>query len=564
MIKTYIKAIRLLLVYNKVYPILFLFGLLIAMLLESFTVIALYPIILSVINDSDLKNLFILEKFNLSLSQYILIFLSTVIFKTLYLNFFSYIKSKYLFSFNTHISNRLYKNYVSRDLIDIISINSSKIIRNLFNEISIFTSGLNVLSNLLIELLTSIGLLAILLYTDLFATLFMFSSLTISLFIYLSIISPIIRILSKEKLIMNGKVIKFIQETFDLIKIIKTTKKEKLFINNYTDNINELNNVDRKRTFLSEIITNSKDLFLVIILILPFSYFLFIEDIEFIKAIPTLTIFLYASTKIFPSAIKISSCVQSLNAYQPSIVVVMKELSFKVKEKIFSNNNKKDKFLINTDIIVQGLSFNYDENNNLFNNLNLEIKKNKLNFIFGKSGSGKTTLINLISCLIKPKKGKMIVNNIDIFTSDHNIQNNWISSIGYISQESILASASILENITLFEKNFDKHLLKKSILLSNLNDFVKNNSEGLMYQVGELGDKLSGGQKQRINIARALYHSPSVLICDEITSSLDNKNKYEIIKEINKLKENLTVIFITHDEKLKSYADNIIYLNNEN
>lgn len=564
MIETYIKAIRLFVTYNKVYPILFLFGLLIAMLLETFSVIALYPIILSIINDSDLKNLFILEKFNLSLNQYILIFLGAVIFKTLYLNFFSYIKNKYLFSFNTHISNRLYKNYMSRDLINIISINSSKIIRNLFNEISVFTSGLNTLFNFLVELLISLSLLALLLYTDFFATLFMFSSLTIFLFVYLLIMSPIIRVLSKEKLIMNGKVIKFIQETFDLIKIIKTTKKEKLFINNYTDNVNQLNNVDRKRTFLSEIITNSKDFFLVIILILPFSYFLFIKDIEFIKAIPTLTIFLYASTKIFPSAIKISSCVQKFNAYLPSIAVVMKELSFNVKEKNFPNHNKKDKFLINTDIKVQGLSFNYDENNNLFNNLKLEIKKNKLNFIFGKSGSGKTTLINLISCLIKPKKGKMIVNNIDIFNSDHNIQNNWISSIGYISQESILASTSILENITLFEKNYDKHLLEKSILLSNLNDFVKNNSEGLMYQVGELGDKLSGGQKQRINIARALYHSPSILICDEITSSLDNKNKYEIIKEINKLKENLTVIFITHDEKLKSYADNIINLNNEN
>ena len=85
-----------------------------------------------------------------------------------------------------------------------------------------------------------------------------------------------------------------------------------------------------------------------------------------------------------------------------------------------------------------------------------------------------------------------------------------------------------------------------------------------MHQVGESGDKLSGGQKQRINIARALYHSPSLLICNEITSSLDIKNTNEIMNEINKIKENLTVIFITHDEKLKSYADNIINLNNEN
>ena len=83
----------------------------------------------------------------------------------------------------------------------------------------------------------------------------MFSSLTIILLSYLLIISPTLRELSYKKLTMNGKVIKFIQETFDLIKIIKTTKKEKLFVNNYTENVKGLNNVDRKRTFLSEIIT---------------------------------------------------------------------------------------------------------------------------------------------------------------------------------------------------------------------------------------------------------------------------------------------------------------------
>ena len=562
MIKTYIEAIKLLIDYNKIYPILFLIGLLVAILLESFTVIALYPVILSIINESDVNNIFILEKFNLSLNQYILIFLVAVIIKTLYLNFFSYLKNKYLFSFHTHISNKLYKNYVSRNLINIISKESSQIIRNLFNEIGNFTSGLNAIFNFFIELLISLFLVFILIYTDLFATLFMFGSLTIILFSYLFIISPKIRILSYNKLTMNGKVIKFIQETFDLIKIIKTTKKERLFLENYTENVKRLNKVNRKLTFLSEIIVNSRDLFFITILVLPISYFILIKDIEFIKAIPTLSIFFYASTKIFPSALKISSIFQNLNTYLPSVLVILNELSFKVKEKIVFS--KKNKFEINTDIEIQNLSFNYTDNIDLFNNLNFKIKKNKLNFLFGKSGSGKTTLINLISCLMKPQKGKMFVNDIDVFSADQRIQDSWISSIGYISQESVLASATILENITLFEKNFNKYLLEKSLLLSNLENFVKSNPEGLAYQVGESGDKLSGGQKQRINIARALYHSPSLLICDEITSSLDNKNKNEIISEINKLKENLTVIFITHDEQLKSYADNIINLNNEN
>ncbi len=562
MIKSYIEAIKLLVDYNKIYPILFFIGLLIAILLESFTVIALYPVILSIINTSDLNNIFILEKFNFSLEQYISIFLGAVIIKTLYLNFFSYLKNMYLFSFHTNISNKLYKNYVSRNLINIISTDSSQIIRNLFNEIANFNSGLNATFNFFIELLISLFLIFILLYTDFFATLFMFSSLTIILFSYLLIISPTLKELSYKKLTMNGKVIKFIQETFDLIKIIKTTRKENLFLDNYIENVKELNKVNRKLTFLSEIIVNSRDLFFIIILILPISYFIFIKDIEFIEAIPILSIFFYASTKIFPSALKISSIFQNLNNYYPSVLVVLNELSFKVKEK--SALDKKNKFLINTDIKIQNLSFNYNDNSDLFNALNLKIQKNKLNFLFGKSGSGKTTLINLISCLIKPQKGEMFVNDIDVFSADQKTQDNWISSIGYISQESVLASATILENITLFEKNFDKHLLDKSLMLSNLENFVKRNPDGLAYQVGESGDKLSGGQKQRINIARALYHSPSLLICDEITSSLDIKNTNEIMNEINKIKENLTVIFITHDEKLKSYADNIINLNNEN
>tara|TARA_B100000575_G_scaffold294486_1_gene310756 strand:- start:5854 stop:7542 length:1689 start_codon:yes stop_codon:yes gene_type:complete len=562
MIKSYIEAIKLLVDYNKIYPILFFIGLLIAILLESFTVIALYPVILSIINTSDFNNIFILEKFNFSLEQYISIFLGAVIIKTLYLNFFSYLKNMYLFSFHTNISNKLYKNYVSRNLINIISTDSSQIIRNLFNEIANFNSGLNATFNFFIELLISLFLIFILLYTDFFATLFMFSSLTIILFSYLLIISPTLRELSYKKLTMNGKVIKFIQETFDLIKIIKTTRKENLFLDNYIENVKELNKINRKLTFLSEIIVNSRDLFFIIILILPISYFIFIKDIEFIEAIPILSIFFYASTKIFPSALKISSIFQNLNNYYPSVLVVLNELSFKVKEK--SALDKKNKFLINTDIKIQNLSFNYNDNSDLFNALNFKIKKNKLNFLFGKSGSGKTTLINLISCLIKPQKGEMFVNDIDVFSADQKTQDNWISSIGYISQESVLASATILENITLFEKNFDKHLLDKSLMLSNLENFVKKNPDGLAYQVGESGDKLSGGQKQRINIARALYHSPSLLICDEITSSLDIKNTNEIMNEINKIKENLTVIFITHDEKLKSYADNIINLNNEN
>ena len=119
---------------------------------------------------------------------------------------------------------------------------------------------------------------------------------------------------------------------------------------------------------------------------------------------------------------------------------------------------------------------------------------------------------------------------------------------------------SIKNNIIFNNKNnsSDENLLKISIKDSNLDDLISTLPNGINTQVGEKGVKLSGGQRQRIGIARAIYRSPKLLIFDEATSSLDKLNETEIMENIKRIKNNFTVLIISHNEETLNFCDKII------
>ena len=139
----------------------------------------------------------------------------------------------------------------------------------------------------------------------------------------------------------------------------------------------------------------------------------------------------------------------------------------------------------------------------------------------------------------KPTKSKILVDGKKIKS-----KNNWKKNIGYIPQNIYLFDESIKNNI-LLESIYNKINLDKVLNLSQLKDLVKN--KGLNYKVGEKGSRLSGGQAQRVGIARSLFNFPSLLICDEISSSLDGTNEQKIINSLRSLKNKLTLICITHN-----------------
>ena len=173
------------------------------------------------------------------------------------------------------------------------------------------------------------------------------------------------------------------------------------------------------------------------------------------------------------------------------------------------------------------ISFSYKNHEKLvLKGLNFQLKKGEKIAIVGETGSGKTTLLNLISSLLYPKSGKIIINKQKELDYSSNIRNN----IGYVSQSVYLSDNSILFNITFQNKISSKEMRDLTSVLESLNlNKINNQPINLESPIGERGAKLSGGQIQRVGIARALFRDPSIMILDEATNALDNETEKKFL-----------------------------------
>ena len=161
------------------------------------------------------------------------------------------------------------------------------------------------------------------------------------------------------------------------------------------------------------------------------------------------------------------------------------------------------------------------------NNVNLKLKRGDLIGIFGPSGSGKTTLVDILTNLIQPDQGQILINKIKI-DKEKIFQN----SIGYIPQFIYILNDTLKANIAFreSEKTIDENKIDEVVKKSMLQDLVKQLPNGINSEIDEMGYNLSGGQIQRIGISRVLYENPTVIIFDEATNSLDQHSESEIMK----------------------------------
>ena len=214
--------------------------------------------------------------------------------------------------------------------------------------------------------------------------------------------------------------------------------------------------------------------------------------------------------------------------------------------KIINIKNKK--------IIMKDVKFKYNKNITL-NNINLEINPNEKIAIIGKSGCGKSTILKLLTGFLKPTSGNIYVDDTKL--SELNLD-NYYNYISYINQESPLFDGTLRENIIFDKKVSDKEIIKVLELL-NLKDFYNKLENGLNSEIGEKGILMSGGERQRIALARLFFDDSSIIVLDEATNALDNKNEKNVIDLLlNKLQDK-TIIFVTHKVELLKQFD-IIYV----
>ena len=213
--------------------------------------------------------------------------------------------------------------------------------------------------------------------------------------------------------------------------------------------------------------------------------------------------------------------------------------------------------LNNINIELRNVDFSYDKERKVLENINIEMKNNKMIALVGESGCGKSTITNLLLKQNKVDSGEILLNGINLNEIPFDVLTK---KVGFINHSAYIFNGSIEDNIRMGKNDasYDEiyHALKKA----NLYEFVMSLPQKLNTNVGEGGSLLSGGQKQRLALARTIITDPEIYIFDEATSNIDVESEEKVWESIYKLSKNKTVIVISHRLANVKNADAIYVL----
>ncbi len=228
-----------------------------------------------------------------------------------------------------------------------------------------------------------------------------------------------------------------------------------------------------------------------------------------------------------------------------------------------SGNTLIGKISFRDSIGIKNLSFKYKGSDHLvLKNLNLNIKKGAVVGFVGETGCGKSTLLDLIMGLLQPSEGTILIDEQPI--SETNFR-SWQSHISHVPQTIYLSDSTIRENIAfgVLPEHIDIKRVIKVAKQAHIHQMIEGWHDKYDTQVGERGVRLSGGQRQRIGIARALYKHADVIIFDEATSALDNDTENAVMREIESLGDDITVLIIAHRLSTLKKCDHVYELSKD-
>jgi ABC-type multidrug transport system fused ATPase/permease subunit len=194
-------------------------------------------------------------------------------------------------------------------------------------------------------------------------------------------------------------------------------------------------------------------------------------------------------------------------------------------------------------ISLQNVSFAYPDAPLALHHIDLEVPLGAHIALVGESGSGKSTIVDLITGLLSPTQGQVLVDAHDLEDSD---KPAWRRRIGIVMQDAMLLNDTVARNVAFGEGDVDEARVIECLQLANAWGFVSTFGKGIHEPIAERGARLSGGQRQRLAIARALYHRPALLVLDEATSALDAGSEREFQGAIEALEGRLTIVSIAH------------------
>lgn len=193
----------------------------------------------------------------------------------------------------------------------------------------------------------------------------------------------------------------------------------------------------------------------------------------------------------------------------------------------------------------------------IIQDLSIKIPPGQHVAILGKMGSGKSTLARLISGLLQPTQGSILIDGVEMRQID---KSDLRRNMGVMLQETWLFSGSLRENIQMGHYEYEDHHILNVAKIAGVDDFVATHPRGYDLQIRERGEGLSGGQRQSITLARALLHSPNMLVLDEPTSAMDTATEQSVLERLSSWLDKRTLVAVTHRNTVLSLCDRVLVM----
>lgn len=503
-------------------------------------------------------NYYISKQLETDISTTLIIVVSIVIFFFLMKNVFNYLALFNITFVKNGLLKKLRERLYSKVLVMPIPYFINKKKGDLMSRITadileIQTSYLSILELMVREPLTILFTLIVMFTISPELTLFVILFIPISGFI-ISIIGKRLRKDSKEVQQQQSNFLSIIDETISGQKVIKSFLSESFFSRKF-DKINHLlykysNKVINRKNLAGPFSEFMGILVIGVLLWFGGRMVLVSESISG----TTFIVFMGLAYNILTPAKNLSKSFYSIKKGNAAAERVFEIIEYDKYTNDGTRNIEIEEF--KDKISFQDLEFSYGESK-ILDGITFTIKKGESVALVGSSGSGKSTIANLLNGFFSADSGSLLIDGINI--SDIKRESLY-KNISIVTQESILFNDNIFNNIKIGNLDAEKEDIIRAAKEANAHEFIEEQINGYETVIGDYGNKLSGGQKQRLTIARAMLKSPSILILDEATSSLDSKSEKKIQDAINKLMQGKTSLIIAHKFSTIKKCDKIILI----
>lgn len=543
---------------------------LIGAVVETFGIGIITPFVSAMLEPEQLMQIsyikWVVDLFKIESAQQLILFLGILIaavyiIKNSYLTLLAYCRIRYATKIQKELSVMMMKSYMKRGYLFFSQVNTSDLLRGIMGDISAVYQMMYHAFRVFAELTTSFAIIVFLMIKNLgLAISVIFLAGICFAAVVIGFRKPMQR-LGAQFRESNGEAQKHSLQAFHGIKEVIVMRRQQFFIERYEKAYDRQQKASIGQTVASESPAYIIEAVCVAGLILTVSFMMY-EGRNAASFVSELSAFAVGAFRILPSLGRISSSVNQIIYYAPSLnktyehLREVREAERKMQDELLllqKQDEENVRLRERGDASTAGGETAYLEidnihwkypaaENEVLNGVTLHISKGSSVALTGHSGAGKTTLADIILGLYRPQQGCIRFCGADIRT----IPEKWSRIVGYIPQAVYLTDDTIRNNVAFGVDKPDDKLIWQALERAQLKEFISELPDKLDTIVGDRGVRFSGGQRQRVAIARALYYDPEILILDEATSALDNETEKAVMDAIDSLQGDKTLIIVAH------------------